>query len=177
MNSPLDNHERRISHSLYESIDGSDNSIPLTNMIGRIGELSARFYHPPSSASLCLFLLDKIEFFFHIDGQCGWPANLMLIGYFFSWIGVTANWYSTINFNIHPGPFWIVSASYPKPASPPKPHASHCPAYAFTIQTSQGLTSSPIFSAFTPLLTGFNWVNSHPTQLTSAAKILSLQVY
>lgn len=84
MNSPLDNHERRISHSLYESTEGSDNSTPLTNMIGRIGELSARFFRPPSSAPLCLFLLDKIEFFFHIDGQCGWPANLILIGYFFS---------------------------------------------------------------------------------------------
>ncbi|XP_070842247.1 partitioning defective 3 homolog isoform X2 [Chaetodon trifascialis] len=38
MNSLLDNHERRISHSLYETIDGLDNSsTPLPNMIGRIG--------------------------------------------------------------------------------------------------------------------------------------------
>nr|XP_033494840.1 partitioning defective 3 homolog isoform X1 [Epinephelus lanceolatus] len=37
-NSLLDNHERRISHSLYESIEGLDNnSTPQTNMIGRIG--------------------------------------------------------------------------------------------------------------------------------------------
>ncbi|XP_038579932.1 partitioning defective 3 homolog isoform X2 [Micropterus salmoides] len=38
VNSLLDNHERRISHSLYETIEGLDNiSTPLTNMIGRIG--------------------------------------------------------------------------------------------------------------------------------------------
>ncbi|XP_042366105.1 partitioning defective 3 homolog isoform X4 [Plectropomus leopardus] len=37
-NSPLDNHERRISHSLYESIEGLDNNpTSRTNMIGRIG--------------------------------------------------------------------------------------------------------------------------------------------
>ncbi|XP_070784577.1 partitioning defective 3 homolog [Enoplosus armatus] len=37
-NSLLDNHERRISHSLYETIDGLDSiPTPLTNMIGRIG--------------------------------------------------------------------------------------------------------------------------------------------
>ncbi|XP_059183110.1 partitioning defective 3 homolog [Centropristis striata] len=34
----LDNHERRISNSLYESIEGMDNnSTPVSNMIGRIG--------------------------------------------------------------------------------------------------------------------------------------------
>nr|XP_046227302.1 partitioning defective 3 homolog isoform X1 [Scatophagus argus] len=38
VNSLLDGHERRISHSLYETIDGSDkSSTPLPNMIGRIG--------------------------------------------------------------------------------------------------------------------------------------------
>ncbi|KAE8280088.1 Partitioning defective 3-like protein [Larimichthys crocea] len=38
VNSLLDNHERRISHSLYETIEGLDNnSTPLPNMIGRIG--------------------------------------------------------------------------------------------------------------------------------------------
>ncbi|XP_044032385.1 partitioning defective 3 homolog isoform X6 [Siniperca chuatsi] len=38
VNSLLDNHERRISHSLYETIEGLDNiSTPLTNMIGRTG--------------------------------------------------------------------------------------------------------------------------------------------
>uniref|UniRef100_UPI0037E96FBA partitioning defective 3 homolog n=1 Tax=Semicossyphus pulcher TaxID=241346 RepID=UPI0037E96FBA len=37
-NSLLDNHERRISHSLYETIESSDNiSTPLTNMMGRAG--------------------------------------------------------------------------------------------------------------------------------------------
>ncbi|XP_073344421.1 partitioning defective 3 homolog [Pagrus major] len=38
VNSLLDNHERRISHSLYESIEGLDNSSTLLpNMTGRIG--------------------------------------------------------------------------------------------------------------------------------------------
>ncbi|XP_044195701.1 partitioning defective 3 homolog isoform X3 [Thunnus albacares] len=38
VNSLLDNHERRISHSLYETIEGFDNiSTPRTNVIGRIG--------------------------------------------------------------------------------------------------------------------------------------------
>ncbi|XP_022609742.1 partitioning defective 3 homolog [Seriola dumerili] len=38
MNSLLDNHERRISHSLYETIEGLDNmSTPRANVIGRIG--------------------------------------------------------------------------------------------------------------------------------------------
>ncbi|XP_054478470.1 partitioning defective 3 homolog isoform X2 [Anoplopoma fimbria] len=38
VNSLLDNHERRISNSVYESIEGLDgNSTPLPNMIGRIG--------------------------------------------------------------------------------------------------------------------------------------------
>ncbi|CAJ1081811.1 partitioning defective 3 homolog isoform X2 [Xyrichtys novacula] len=37
-NSLLDNHERRISHSLYETFEGLDNiSAPRTNMIGRVG--------------------------------------------------------------------------------------------------------------------------------------------
>ncbi|XP_041670517.1 partitioning defective 3 homolog [Cheilinus undulatus] len=37
-NSLLDNHERRISHSLYETLEGLDNiSTPRANMIGRIG--------------------------------------------------------------------------------------------------------------------------------------------
>lgn len=38
VSSLLDNHERRISHSLYETIEGFDNSTPRTNVIGRIGE-------------------------------------------------------------------------------------------------------------------------------------------
>ncbi|XP_039983272.1 partitioning defective 3 homolog isoform X4 [Xiphias gladius] len=38
MNSLLDNHERRISHSLYETIEGLDNiSTPRANVMGRIG--------------------------------------------------------------------------------------------------------------------------------------------
>ncbi|GLD73853.1 partitioning defective 3 homolog, partial [Lates japonicus] len=38
MNSLLDKHERRISHSLYETIEGLDNiSTPRANVIGRIG--------------------------------------------------------------------------------------------------------------------------------------------
>ncbi|XP_034428503.1 partitioning defective 3 homolog isoform X2 [Hippoglossus hippoglossus] len=38
MNSLLDNHERRISHSLYETIEDFDNiSTPRTNVMGRIG--------------------------------------------------------------------------------------------------------------------------------------------
>ncbi|CAK6952031.1 partitioning defective 3 homolog isoform X2 [Scomber scombrus] len=37
VSSLLDNHERRISHSLYETIEGFDNSTPRTNVIGRIG--------------------------------------------------------------------------------------------------------------------------------------------
>ncbi|XP_058489697.1 partitioning defective 3 homolog isoform X3 [Solea solea] len=38
MNSLLDNHERRISHSLYETIEGLDNtSSPRANVMGRIG--------------------------------------------------------------------------------------------------------------------------------------------
>ncbi|XP_040921328.1 partitioning defective 3 homolog isoform X1 [Toxotes jaculatrix] len=38
MNSLLDNHERRISHSLYETIEGLDNiSTPRANAVGRIG--------------------------------------------------------------------------------------------------------------------------------------------
>ncbi|XP_060920141.1 partitioning defective 3 homolog isoform X2 [Labrus mixtus] len=37
-NSLLDNHERRISNSLYETIEGLDNvSTPRTNMMGRVG--------------------------------------------------------------------------------------------------------------------------------------------
>ncbi|XP_068603804.1 partitioning defective 3 homolog [Brachionichthys hirsutus] len=38
VNAPLDNHERRISHSLYETSEGLDKgSTPLPNAVGRIG--------------------------------------------------------------------------------------------------------------------------------------------
>lgn len=52
----------------------------------------------------------------------------------------------------------------------------HC-ICCYTIETSQGLTSSPILHAVSPLQSGFILVNSHSNQLTSVAKISSSQVY
>lgn len=47
VNPLLDNHERRISNSLYESIDSLENHTkPQANTIGRIGE-SSTLCHPP----------------------------------------------------------------------------------------------------------------------------------
>lgn len=73
INSPLDNHERRISNSLYESIEGlGDVSTPRANMIGRMGESNiSEARSPPQHlrVSLCCNkITPQIGFF---KGGCG----------------------------------------------------------------------------------------------------------
>lgn len=67
----------------------------------------------------------------------------------------------------------ILTSTQPLPKKKPSLHCICC----YTIETSQGLTSSPILQAVSPLQSGFILVNSHSNQLTSVAKISSSQVY
>lgn len=79
-NSPLDSHERRISHSLYETIDGSDSSsTPLPNMIGRIGKLTIRLLPFSTTFSFFSFLKKNCRFW---AVHSHFAADFMLIGFF-----------------------------------------------------------------------------------------------
>lgn len=95
VNSVLEGHERRISHSLSE---GSDSiSTPRANAMGRIGEcdVSTLSFHFPFLHLYVSFNFNLIEitsqigFMFgralliYLDGNCGRLVNLIYAGYIF----------------------------------------------------------------------------------------------
>lgn len=147
VNTAVDSHERRISHSLYETINSSDgNSTPLpVRRAGEFWPLLHLFFLFPSKSNVLAWVISVPTCLPHAQLDIYSPQSICPAS---AWLASSAGFLKT-----------------PLPSNLPPHPPTFSSQYYFTIEISQGLTSSPILPAFTPLHACFSRVNSYFTKV------------